>query len=247
MLTTGRHPFKAQTPAETVRRICFSGPPTLPSKIAASYPGALEKVVMKALSSERNDRYATAAELAEELVRARPDLAEDRMQAGYLRELLADCIASRRSALDEAIETAETKRRARNAPTVPPPRSRPSSSGTEQTLLEIPKDGEFSANTFSSLRALILSSASNVGAPAAGDGSEIQPIPAANVRRGAALAAMAAVFAAAIALSLGMTSGPAASAKEARTSADAPLRLVERTLAALRAKSADSGQPESSD
>jgi eukaryotic-like serine/threonine-protein kinase len=230
LLTTGRHPFKAQTPAETIRRICFAGPPLLPSQIVSNYPSALEAIVMKALATDRNDRQATALELSEELASVAATLSEC-SGAGYLGALLAERIADRRALVTEAIEAADAMQKARNAPTVPPPRSlRPSRGDVEPTLPEIVRDGETSANTFSSLRALILS---GVPTTSAGE-ARVQPIRRSSVRARVALVAAAAALAAAAVLSVGV-SPEARTAARAQTSAGAPLRLVQRTLPVLRA------------
>jgi serine/threonine-protein kinase len=248
LLTTGRHPFKGQTPAETIRRICFSGPPVLPSSISAGYPSALERIVMKALATERGARHATAAELADDLSRAMAGIDHEQSIQSYLADLLADRIGSRRAVLKEAVEAAEARLTARNAPTVPPPRSQPCAADPAPTLPEIPQDREFSATSFSSLRALILSSVSSTPPAPAADGTRPPVAPPSRMRRHAMLAASAAALAAAIALPLGLGATSAASTAPdgMRTSAGAPLRLVERTLVVLGAPSADSRKPKPS-
>ena len=230
LLTTGRHPYKANTPAETIRRICFSGPPLLPSKFLSDYPGALEPILTKALSAERDDRYATALELAEALEGVSPSLAGAHPREGYLITLLADRIAERRAVLDEALAVAEAKREARNAPTVPPPRSLPSRGDVDVVLPEFPRDREPWANTFSSLRALIISGASSETP----GGAAAQRTPRRRALSRGTLLALASVLAAAVVLSLGLLPKLSVAAG-AKTSASAPLRLVERTLAVLRA------------
>ena len=65
-MTTGRPPFHA-TDALQLWRERLAGRFPRPSEIVAGYPVALERIVLKALSTDPRDRQSSAAELASEL------------------------------------------------------------------------------------------------------------------------------------------------------------------------------------
>jgi WD40 repeat protein len=78
-LLTGRPPFQAPTPLDTVMQV-LSNEPVSPTRLQPQVPRDLETVCLECLQKEPHRRYATAAELAEDLrrfragepVRARP-------------------------------------------------------------------------------------------------------------------------------------------------------------------------------
>lgn len=80
-LMAGRPPFKAETPmAIAVQHI--HAPLPLPSQFNAAIPTAVEKVIVKALAKDREQRYASAGELAAAMQTAMPqvgDLASDHL------------------------------------------------------------------------------------------------------------------------------------------------------------------------
>lgn len=65
-LLTGRPPFRAATPFETIRQV-LQNEPVSPRLINSSVPKDLETICLKCLQKEPSRRYASAAELAEEL------------------------------------------------------------------------------------------------------------------------------------------------------------------------------------
>ncbi len=78
-LLTGRPPFKATTPLDTVLQV-ISDEPVPPRQLQSKTPRDLETICLKCLAKEPGRRYATALDLAEDLqryqagepVRARP-------------------------------------------------------------------------------------------------------------------------------------------------------------------------------
>lgn len=65
---TGRAPFAAPTPLETVRQLLFDDP-VMPSKLQGSIDRDLETICMKAIEKELPKRYQSAGEFADELER----------------------------------------------------------------------------------------------------------------------------------------------------------------------------------
>jgi TolB-like protein len=61
-MLTGRHPFTAASPVETMHRILHESPET-PSKVVAGLPPAVDFVLAKALARDPARRYATAQDL----------------------------------------------------------------------------------------------------------------------------------------------------------------------------------------
>jgi len=67
-LVTGRLPFDGATPLETIRKVAEQEP-VRPTRFNPKVPAALEKVILKAMSKERERRYAHAREFAADLER----------------------------------------------------------------------------------------------------------------------------------------------------------------------------------
>jgi len=102
LLTTGRHPFKAANPGETLQNICSSKPPAFPSTIVPGYPAELEAVVLRALSKAPDDRWATANDMLSALERAMPQCLDGSFEvkvATYMSHLLGNRERQRRTEL----------------------------------------------------------------------------------------------------------------------------------------------------
>ena len=65
---TGRPPFRAATPMDTIFQV-MSDDPVSPSRLQSRTPRDLETICLKCLRKEPGKRYASAAELAEDLRR----------------------------------------------------------------------------------------------------------------------------------------------------------------------------------
>ncbi len=65
-LLTGRTPFVGDSPVSVAYQHVVEEPPT-PSSVAADIPEALDRVTLKALTKDRNQRYQTAAEFRADL------------------------------------------------------------------------------------------------------------------------------------------------------------------------------------
>jgi serine/threonine-protein kinase len=110
--TTGVHPFRhlAGSMGDVMSRIVSDKPPPTPTSITQHYPEALEKVVMKALSKRREDRYSTADELLNGLVAAMPEAFEQGMEREvqqYLESVLSERISETTAQIKAAEEMAE--------------------------------------------------------------------------------------------------------------------------------------------
>jgi serine/threonine protein kinase len=69
-LLTGRPAVDATERAEVLRKIAFEDP-TPPRKLDRAIPAELETITLKCLAKNPAERYATAGELADDLVLAR--------------------------------------------------------------------------------------------------------------------------------------------------------------------------------
>jgi serine/threonine-protein kinase len=96
-LTTGQRLFRMDSDLEMMAKVRECNPPR-PSTVVRGYPVDLEKIVMKALSKNRNDRYRTARELSralESLLMRRGMFVKNDEVAAYMQSLFADRIRKR--------------------------------------------------------------------------------------------------------------------------------------------------------
>lgn len=109
LLTTGRHPFPANTPTDMLRRIVKNAPVVAPSVIHPSYPRRLERVVLRALAHDRADRFASAAELLSALIEAYPNRATEPEVGAFVQRVAGDVLSGRRSTITAALRAAEAR------------------------------------------------------------------------------------------------------------------------------------------
>jgi len=108
-ITTGKHPFKSDNPAATIRNILSDGT-VLPSQVRPGYPPLLEQVVLKALARDRTERFASAREMMEALEASfsPAERAEgERETEKLMRRLFEARIAERAMAMNAAIRHAD--------------------------------------------------------------------------------------------------------------------------------------------
>jgi eukaryotic-like serine/threonine-protein kinase len=82
-MVTGRVPFEIKTPADLPTALA-GGPPRRPRELNPDVPEDLDAIVMKLLSMDPADRYESAAELAEDLRRARGGMPQVSSSAGAI-------------------------------------------------------------------------------------------------------------------------------------------------------------------
>lgn len=80
-MATGRAPFKAETPMAVVIKHIHD-PLPMPSTINPKLPDSIERVILKAMSKESADRYATAAEMVKAIQAAIPEGMEEATLSG---------------------------------------------------------------------------------------------------------------------------------------------------------------------
>ena len=96
-LTTGRHPFRAEAAVQTLQNIC-SLPAIPPSRFSRGYPAGLERVVLKALAKNPDERWATAQEMLEALIAAEPEALRGSYESrvsSYVHQLLGNAAQER--------------------------------------------------------------------------------------------------------------------------------------------------------
>jgi serine/threonine-protein kinase len=112
-ITTGKHPFRGENPAETLQNICAERGPIPPGAFLPDYPAELEAVVLKALAKNPDDRFSSANEMLTALERAMPGPLEASFEvqvAEYLKQLFGARATERRAALRVAQERVDQQR-----------------------------------------------------------------------------------------------------------------------------------------
>jgi tRNA A-37 threonylcarbamoyl transferase component Bud32 len=92
-LATGHRAFKRATDLLTMRAIC-EDPVVKPSEIVAGFSAELEAVILRALARNREDRFATAADMRRELLAAMRTLPLDDDPEAALGALMRETFAS---------------------------------------------------------------------------------------------------------------------------------------------------------
>jgi eukaryotic-like serine/threonine-protein kinase len=114
----GKRPFKGVPDVAILQKIVSGGIPS-PRTLRADVPEALEAICMKALSHARDDRYATAADMAAELEKAIDELGEK----GTVRDagrLIEKLFASDRESIKRLVEAQAARNRAAGEDTFDP-------------------------------------------------------------------------------------------------------------------------------
>jgi len=112
-ITTGKHPFRGENPAETLQNICAERGPIPPRAFLPDYPAELEAVVLKALAKRPDQRFSSANEMLTALEKAMPGPLEASFEvqvAAYLHQLFGTRAAERRTALRVAQERVDQQR-----------------------------------------------------------------------------------------------------------------------------------------
>lgn len=115
-LTTGRHPFKNASTAAVIHSITASAPVVAPSSLVPDYPAELERVVLKALEKDANQRWATAEDMRIALQRALPEAFGNEGRAA-LRCFIDRMVGDRKLARREAVRRAQLAADARDVET----------------------------------------------------------------------------------------------------------------------------------
>jgi hypothetical protein len=110
-LTTGHHPWRAETPLLTAQKV-LEEPPQPARSHVADYPPELERVLSRALAPAPKDRFQTAAEMASALrdvALALGHRVSPEDVATYLDGMLGAHGRARREKLRQAMREAETR------------------------------------------------------------------------------------------------------------------------------------------
>jgi serine/threonine protein kinase len=108
-LTTGKRLFKGASEQETIALIC-DVPYPRPSEVVDGYPAELDRIVMKALARNRDERYPTARALQsdlEEFVRRERLPVSSSSMSSWMQSLFADTLAKQNETLQEIKQLAD--------------------------------------------------------------------------------------------------------------------------------------------
>jgi len=108
-LTTGKHPFRRESEAATMYNICSKDPVVAPTSVIEGYPAELERILMKALEKDRDQRYASCDEMLRALdsLPSHLRVGSDADVALFVRDLMGERRAEQRRRIDEAIVRAD--------------------------------------------------------------------------------------------------------------------------------------------
>lgn len=105
LLTTKVHPFRGRNAAETINNICTKTVKP-PSSIVSDYPKSLQKIVLKALARNPEDRFSTAEEFLYELEIACPGAFKTQTDI-ELKNYLHKILKSKKEERDKEIKIAK--------------------------------------------------------------------------------------------------------------------------------------------
>ncbi len=108
-LTTGKHPFRRESEAATMYNICSQDSVVPPSSVIEDYPAELEKVVLKALCKNRDERYDSCDAMLRALgsLPAELRVGSDADVGDFVQKLMGDKRLEQKKRLEEAIERAD--------------------------------------------------------------------------------------------------------------------------------------------
>ncbi|KYF59819.1 hypothetical protein BE08_10865, partial [Sorangium cellulosum] len=105
VLTTGMHPFRAETELSTVENITIKAP-LPPRELNGAIHPELEKIILKALEKDRENRFSTCAEMQRAIDQVASSLGEpttDEDVAAFVRLAIGETQARRAQELRDAI------------------------------------------------------------------------------------------------------------------------------------------------
>ncbi|WP_233561221.1 serine/threonine-protein kinase, partial [Sorangium cellulosum] len=105
VLTTGMHPFRAETELSTVENITIKAP-LPPRELNSAIHSDLERIILKALEKDRDNRFSTCAEMQRAIDQVASSLGEpttDEDVAAFVRLAIGDTQARRAQELRDAI------------------------------------------------------------------------------------------------------------------------------------------------
>jgi serine/threonine-protein kinase len=106
LLTTGRHPFKHHNTAAVIHAITTDEPVPPPSTLLEDYPAELERVLLKSLEKDLEQRWTSTEEMRLALQQAMPEAFSDAGLA-ELRTFMERAVGDRKVARREAIYRAQ--------------------------------------------------------------------------------------------------------------------------------------------
>ncbi len=135
--TVGRRPYQGGDALATLYQL-LERETVRPSEIDPDYPPALEKIVMKALARDPEDRYQTAAELGRSLaawLASRRAIISEAQVARVVDQAVGERVTARRRAIAEVVERLDSHQPL--SPSAPP---NPNTETHEPTVKPVPTD-----------------------------------------------------------------------------------------------------------